>query len=74
MDEFLKIVGSNIKRIRKEKGISQNNLSRLSFLSRTYLSKLEKGLVNVSLGVIYNISMALKVDPYTLLIPYCNEK
>lgn len=74
MEKFFQDVGSNIKKIRKEKGISQNNLSRLSLVSRTYLSRLEKGQANASISVIFNISKALKVEPYALLITHnCDE-
>jgi len=51
--------GKRIKEFRLKKGISQEKLSELSGLHRTYISDVELGKRNISLENIQNISKAL---------------
>lgn len=53
--------GRVIKRIRLEKGISQERLAELVELHRTYISDIERGGRNVSLVNIYRIAEGLNV-------------
>ena len=51
-----------VRQIRKEKGISLNNLSDLTGISKGYLSKIERNEVQLSLYMAIRISIALKID------------
>ena len=53
----------NIKRLRKERGMSQEDLAFESGLHRTYISGIERGIRNVGLDNIGVIATALKVTP-----------
>lgn len=57
----------NIKRLRKERGMSQEDLAFESGLHRTYISGIERGVRNVGLDNIGVIAAALKVTPDELL-------
>ena len=57
----------NIKRLRKERGMSQEDLAFESGLHRTYISGIERGIRNVGLDNIGVIATALKVTPDELL-------
>lgn len=57
-----KKVGSNIKKYRKLKKISQEKLAEYSNLHRTYISSIERGLKSPSLDVVERISNILQVD------------
>ena len=57
-----KKVGSNIKKYRKLKKISQEKLAEYSNLHRTYISSIERGLKSPSLDVVERISNVLQVD------------
>ena len=57
----------NIKRLRKERGMSQEDLAFESGLHRTYISGIERGIRNVGLDNIGVIAAALKVTPDELL-------
>lgn len=67
MDEPLKIFGENIKKIREEKGFSQEELANLAEFDRTYISLIERGKRNLSLLNICRFAKALEVKPYELI-------
>jgi transcriptional regulator with XRE-family HTH domain len=56
------IVGRNLRRIRKEKGISIERLSLLSSVNKNYISDLERGDRNPTISVLDRIAYALKID------------
>jgi len=55
-------VGANIARIRREQGISQEELAFRSGLHRTYISGVERGVRNPTITVLSEIAAALKVS------------
>lgn len=61
------IFAENIKRLRKERGMSQEDLAFESGLHRTYISGIERGIRNVGLDNIGVIAKALGVDADVLL-------
>jgi transcriptional regulator with XRE-family HTH domain len=63
------IFGRNLKRLRSEAGLSQEELASRSGLHRTYVSSVERGNRNVSLENIFALAAALKCDPRELLAP-----
>lgn len=64
-----RILGYNVRRIRHEAGISQEELADRAKLHRTYISSLERGERNVSVENIFAIAEALNVPPGDLLKP-----
>jgi XRE family transcriptional regulator, regulator of sulfur utilization len=61
------LVGSNIKRLRKGAGLSQEALAADSGIDMRYLGGIERGQENPSLGVLGRIAKQLKVHPSVLL-------
>lgn len=61
-EDIKHVFGNNLRRIRMEKNISQENLAFLSGMDRTYVSGIERGRRNVSLVNINKIAMALNVE------------
>jgi transcriptional regulator with XRE-family HTH domain len=57
----------NLRRLRHERGLSQDDLAYEAEVSRSYLSQLEKGVFHASLKVIGKLAAALRVDPAELL-------
>ena len=55
-------VAKNLRKIRKEQGLSQEKLAELAVLHRTYIGLLEHCHRNVSLDALEHISQALHVD------------
>ncbi len=61
------VFGANVRRIREAKGWSQDLLSEVSGLHRTYISGIERGVRNPTISIIERISDALDVPPPELL-------
>ncbi|MCQ4921874.1 helix-turn-helix domain-containing protein [Tissierella carlieri] len=60
-------IGENIKKYRKEKGLTQKELAEKSNLSRSYLADLERDRYNPSLDSLKLIANSLEVDVSILL-------
>jgi len=72
-DQLLKLVGGNIRRYRKEKGISLEKLSDLADLNIDFISKVERGLMNISIVSLHKIGKVLGVSPHQFLTPPRNK-
>lgn len=59
----------NIRLLRFELGVSQEELAFRCELDRTYISAVERCMWNVALGNIEKIAEALNVEPWRLLVP-----
>ena len=59
----------NIRLLRFELGISQEELAFRCELDRTYISAVERCVWNVALGNVEKIAEALNVEPWRLLVP-----
>lgn len=66
MDIRVKL-GKTIKRIRTEKGLSQEKFAFEADLHRTYISDIERGNRNPTVTVLEKIAKALEVKPSELL-------
>jgi len=60
--DIKKKFGNQVKKLRLQKGLSQEKLALLSNLDRTYLPSIEKGNRNVSITVVEKIAKALNVN------------
>jgi transcriptional regulator with XRE-family HTH domain len=65
--DLREIFATNLRRLRHERGLSQDDLAYEADVSRSYLSQIEKGSFHVSLKVIGKLSEALKVEPAEFL-------
>ena len=65
--EVYKQIGRNIARIRKEKGLTQEDFAELMDKSWSYVAKLETGAQNFSVGKLIDIAEYLNVDYKTFL-------
>jgi len=60
-------VAVNLKRLRKERGLSQEAMAELAEFHRTYVSQLERCVTNISLDGLERLADALGVDVVDLL-------
>lgn len=61
------IISTNVRKYRKEAGISQERLAELAGISPRYLSLLENSSPNVTVGTIEKIAQALGEDPQQIV-------
>lgn len=61
-DELLKRIGSNIRRLREEKGMSQEKLAELADISQVQVARIEAGRNNVTISTLWAICEALGSD------------
>lgn len=59
--------GLLVRKIRKEKGISQEHLAFITGIDRSYMGRIERGKVNVTLEKLYQLAKALECEPSDLL-------
>lgn len=64
-----KLVGWNLARIRRRKGLTQEKLAEISGFSQQYLSNVERGTTNPTIVTIYEIAQALGVSHIDLVRP-----
>ena len=60
-------VAENVRRFRKAKGLSQEELAELADFHRTYVSQLERCVTNISVGGLEKLARAIGVDILDLL-------
>ena len=64
-----KLVGRNVKRVRQEKGLTQEQLAELSGFSQQYISGLEQGRRNPTVVSLYELATALGISHTELVSP-----
>ncbi|TRL36581.1 MULTISPECIES: helix-turn-helix domain-containing protein [Rhizobium] len=67
--DMRKLVGRNFARLRREKGLTQEDVEARSGFSQQYLSGLERGTRNPSIVTLYEIAQALGVSHVELVTP-----
>tara|TARA_R110002050_G_scaffold54303_1_gene122899 strand:+ start:344 stop:625 length:282 start_codon:yes stop_codon:yes gene_type:complete len=65
-DEFKKLFGENLKKIRKTKNLSFRKLAIRCNIDYSDISKIEKGKRNIQLSTIFELAKALSVHPKEL--------
>lgn len=75
MSDLIKKFGERLRAVRTEKGISQDALSRLSDIDRSYVGRMDRGEVNITLDKLYSLAKALNCKPADLLpeVDYSEE-
>lgn len=65
--DLCKIIGKNIQKERQKQGLTQETFAEKMSVSWSYVSKIESGVINLSLGKILEIADYLKIDVSVLL-------
>jgi transcriptional regulator with XRE-family HTH domain len=66
-DKFLKRVGTNIARIRKEKGLSLSQLSYIADMEKANIVRIEQSQINPTIKTLWKIAKALEVEASDLI-------
>lgn len=67
--DIRQLFAANLRRIRHEKGFTQEELAHDSDVDRAHVSKLERGIAYVGLEIIGKFSKVLGVSPDAFLKP-----
>lgn len=67
--DMRKLVGKNFARLRREKGLTQEQVEERSGFSQQYLSGLERGKRNPTVITLYELAQALGVSHVELVKP-----
>lgn len=65
--EIQEKIGKNLRKIREEKGFSQEEVSKSAGISLSYYNKLENGRKNLTQKVLQHLCKALKVKSSEIL-------
>lgn len=61
-DERMIAFGKRVRKVRRNKGISQEKLAELAGIDRSYMGKIERGEKNITLKKAYEICDALNIE------------
>lgn len=67
MKDLSVLFGKKLRAKRKELGISQEKLALLTEIDRSYVGRIERGEVNITLEKLYQFSEVLQCDVRDLL-------
>ena len=62
------LFAANLRRLRREKGMSQEELADAASINRTYVSKLETGVTYAGLEIIGKLADVLGIEAAELLL------
>lgn len=65
---MVQLLGKNVRRYRKLKDMTQEQLALEADMERSYVSDLERGQRNPSVRALGRLAEALKVPPHILLL------
>lgn len=63
----IKILAENVKRYRDLNNLTQEALANIVGIEYSQISRIERGVINTSVSVIFAIAQALNIKPYQLL-------
>ncbi|MGX1589003.1 helix-turn-helix domain-containing protein [Brevundimonas diminuta] len=64
--EWEKIIGANVRRLRKSRGLSQEALAGEAGLAMRHLGRIERGEGNPTVAVLVKLAEVLRVNPADL--------
>lgn len=67
MEDMPDIVAANLRRLRREKGLTQEELAHLADLDRSYLGAIERGEYKVTVATLGKLAIGLRVLPAALV-------
>ena len=65
--DAINVLAKNVRRYRIEENLSQETLANLAGIEYSQVSRIERGIINTSISVIFALATALKIKPSQLL-------
>lgn len=63
------VLATNLRLLRQEKGITQEDLADRTGLSSRYVGSIERARVSASITIVGKLAAALEIDPCVLISP-----
>lgn len=67
--DIKRVVGDNVRFIREKRKLTQEDISILAKMSKTFIGDIERGYKAPTTTSLAKIAKALKVEPSVLLVP-----
>ncbi|MCU4677477.1 helix-turn-helix domain-containing protein [Catenovulum sp. 2E275] len=67
MRDLAKKLGANIRSKRTDIGLAQDKLAELADMDRSYIGRIERGEMNITVEKLYALASVLKCSPKDLL-------
>lgn len=67
MKDLAKQFGDNLRKMRLSKSIAQEKLALMAQIDRSYIGRIERGEVNITLEKVYMLASVLECDVRELL-------
>ncbi|EJG1722888.1 helix-turn-helix transcriptional regulator [Vibrio parahaemolyticus] len=67
MKDLAKRFGTNLRNKRRDQGMSQDQLALQANIDRSYVGRIERGEVNITLEKAYQLALVLECDVRDLL-------
>ena len=68
-----RVLGSKVRKAREERGLTQDELANAAGMNRVYLGRVERGEVDVTLRILYDIAHQLAC-PALELVPLPGDR
>lgn len=66
-EEGIQTLAKNIRKYRKEKGMTMQQLANELDVDYSQISRMERGIVNPNISIVFDIARVLEIEPYKLL-------
>ena len=60
MNHLARLLGEQVKQQRREQGISQEALAQMCGFDRSYMSRIERGVVRITMEKVYILALTLE--------------
>jgi len=67
MEDMPKVVAANLRRLRKDRKLTQEELAHLADIDRSYLGAIERGQYKLTVVTLGRLAKALRVLPSALV-------
>lgn len=67
MEELAVAIGKCIREKRRANGLSQDRFALVAGIDRSYMGRIERGEVSITIEKLYRIAAVLQCEPVTLL-------
>jgi transcriptional regulator with XRE-family HTH domain len=67
--DFRQVIATNVRKMRRAKGYSQEGLAWEAGVNRSYMAKIETGQTWVGTEILVKLAAVLEIEPHELLKP-----